>query len=222
MRNFLVKEGKFGCRYTCSVVEQPSHYTREDWDQLLHCYGAVSADTPAICFSEDLIDAYPHAKVVLTHRDVDKWFESFDKAVIMSITDWGNWAACMLSPSYLGKMKAANERSWLGWQGMKNDRTDMRTKAKAAYLGHYEHIRKITPPERLLEFKLEDGWKPLCEFLDKPVPDRPFPHVNDSKAIQEKIQIIIRRGVRDAASTCLVWCSPVLVIAVAVYLLRVS
>ena len=23
-----------------------------------------------------------------------------------------------------------------------------------------------------------NGWKEICEFLDKPIPDRPFPHVN--------------------------------------------
>lgn len=26
--------------------------------------------------------------------------------------------------------------------------------------------------------KLEDGWKPLCEFLNLPVPDEEFPHCN--------------------------------------------
>lgn len=24
----------------------------------------------------------------------------------------------------------------------------------------------------------EDPWKPLCEFLDEPIPDKPFPHLN--------------------------------------------
>lgn len=30
----------------------------------------------------------------------------------------------------------------------------------------------------MLEWPVEDGWEPLCAFLDKPVPDEPFPHVN--------------------------------------------
>ncbi|KAM6537998.1 hypothetical protein FALCPG4_003887 [Fusarium falciforme] len=34
------------------------------------------------------------------------------------------------------------------------------------------------PKERLLEWSVEDGWEPLCEFLGKPVPDEPFPHEN--------------------------------------------
>lgn len=39
-------------------------------------------------------------------------------------------------------------------------------------------IRGLVPKERLLEWTVEDGWEPLCEFLGKPVPDEPFPHEN--------------------------------------------
>ena len=34
------------------------------------------------------------------------------------------------------------------------------------------------PAERLLVFDVAEGWGPLCEFLDVPVPDAPFPRVN--------------------------------------------
>lgn len=33
------------------------------------------SDIPAICFSPELIRAYPEAKVILTLRDVDEWHE---------------------------------------------------------------------------------------------------------------------------------------------------
>lgn len=39
-------------------------------------------------------------------------------------------------------------------------------------------IRGLVPPERLLEWNVQEGWEPLCKFLDKEVPDEPFPHVN--------------------------------------------
>lgn len=39
-------------------------------------------------------------------------------------------------------------------------------------------VRGMVPKERLLEWSVEDGWEPLCEFLGKPVPDEPFPHEN--------------------------------------------
>lgn len=39
-------------------------------------------------------------------------------------------------------------------------------------------IRGLVPKERLLEWYVEDGWEPLCEFLGKPVPDMKFPRAN--------------------------------------------
>lgn len=42
------------------------------------------------------------------------------------------------------------------------------------------------PKERLLVFQVQEGWKPLCEFLDVPIPDEPFPRLNDT-ANMEKI-----------------------------------
>jgi hypothetical protein len=29
-----------------------------------------------------------------------------------------------------------------------------------------------------------DGWEPICELLELPVPDEPFPHVNDSASFE--------------------------------------
>ena len=49
---------------------------------------------------------------------------------------------------------------------------------KCVALEHCNMIRGLVPKERLLEWTVEDGWEPLCIFLEKPVPDEPFPHVN--------------------------------------------
>ncbi|KAI0593601.1 hypothetical protein F4775DRAFT_494038 [Biscogniauxia sp. FL1348] len=43
---------------------------------------------------------------------------------------------------------------------------------------HCNMVRGAVPPERLLEWTVEDGWEPLCEFLGKEVPEEPFPHAN--------------------------------------------
>lgn len=59
-----------------------------------------------------------------------------------------------------------------------------REKLRQGYLDHYAHVRKVVPAERLLEFKAEDGWAPLCKFLDKPIPtDEPYPHVNEGNGV---------------------------------------
>jgi hypothetical protein len=48
-------------------------YGRAEFDRLLgHCQGV--SDLPAILFAEELIEAYPEAKVILTHREFESWY----------------------------------------------------------------------------------------------------------------------------------------------------
>ncbi len=97
-----------------------------------------------------------------------------------------------LDPWYVRPMTDIHATVWDGWTDIRSPE-DARKKAKDAYRAHYKNVRNITPPERLLEFKLSDGWEPLCKFLGKPVPDVPFPHVNDTNWVNEKISIILSR-----------------------------
>ena len=52
---------------------------------------------------------------------------------------------------------------------------------------HNEEVQRTVPAERLLVWRVEDGWQPLCEFLEVPVPDSPFPHVNDTTEFLNRI-----------------------------------
>ena len=51
-------------------------------------------------------------------------------------------------------------------------------RAKKLYEEHSDHIREVVQEENLLEFNVKQGWRPLCEFLEKSVPETPFPRVN--------------------------------------------
>ena len=43
------------------------------------------------------------------------------------------------------------------------------------------------PAERLLVWNPKDGWEPLCELLELPVPEQPLPHVNDTENFQKTL-----------------------------------
>lgn len=52
---------------------------------------------------------------------------------------------------------------------------------------HYDRVRSLVPPERLLEYHVSDGWEPLCAFLNVPVPSETMvPHINNSAAFEAK------------------------------------
>ena len=46
-----------------------------------------------------------------------------------------------------------------------------------------EDVKATVPKERLLIFNVKQGWKPLCDFLEVPIPanNQSYPHVNDTK-----------------------------------------
>ena len=53
------------------------------------------------------------------------------------------------------------------------------------YREHVAEVRTQVPAHRLLEYEVKQGWGPLCDFLNVPVPDCPFPRVNDTQAIND-------------------------------------
>ncbi len=54
------------------------------------------------------------------------------------------------------------------------------------YEQHNSEIHKYIPAERLLIYRVEQGWKPLCQFLNVLVPtNTPFPRVNDRQQLIE-------------------------------------
>ncbi|KAI0808746.1 P-loop containing nucleoside triphosphate hydrolase protein [Xylaria sp. FL0064] len=149
-------------------------FTRKDWDKLLGGSQAV-CDWPACAFAKELIEAYPEAKVVMTTREVNSWHASTMKTVYWRVTDpelrWlsnFSWAAKMYYPM----LKKFFDTFFEG---------DFPNRGKDVFTKHYAEVKKMVPPERLLEYRVQDGWEPLCKFLDCPVPkDVPFPNVNDN------------------------------------------
>ncbi|KEY73651.1 hypothetical protein S7711_07699 [Stachybotrys chartarum IBT 7711] len=167
-------------------------FGRAEFDQLLHGFGAISSDTPAIAFSEDLIAAYPEAKVVLVERNIDSWYQSYMTAIIENMFHPVSSVLYHLDRSFIHVIGKVQRTTVEGWLGIKS-KEDAEHLAKQRYREYYALIRKITPPDRLLEFKLEQGWAPLCEFLGKPIPDEPFPHLNDQTWFDEKVKLLITR-----------------------------
>jgi hypothetical protein len=58
---------------------------------------------------------------------------------------------------------------------------EIKDNLRKVYDKHYALIRDVAPPERLFEYKLGSGWEPLCNFLDKSIPDIPFPWINEGE-----------------------------------------
>jgi len=141
-----------------------------DWETVLAGYGAA-VDWPACHFWRELSQRYPAAKVVLTARDADAWYDS----LAATIGKFANGPPVAPDPSKRNVFAMSRlivmERTFGG-------RITEPAHTKAVYRRHVEAVTAGLPADRLLSFDVAEGWGPLCRFLDRPIPSEPFPRSN--------------------------------------------
>ncbi len=144
------------------------------------------ADMPCVLFIDELVAAYPDAKVILTNRNPDKWVTSMRKTVF-EVVSWPSWKMVAHYDQAITAPWYSFARTILAsFPGGGDRREDYMSSvyaglARRRFLEHYDHVRKVVPKDNLLEFRSEDGWGPMCEFLGKEVPEGEYPYINDSK-----------------------------------------
>lgn len=124
------------------------------------------SDFPAAIFTDELIGAFPEAKVILTVRDEDKWFES------LKATLWHAWSSPD-APKDTPMRPLSDKYHLHMWQN------DFPKYGREAYREHNAHVQTIAPEGSLLVYDVKDGWEPLCTFLGLDVPATPFPRKDD-------------------------------------------
>jgi len=155
----------------------------QDWRQVFEGFQA-STDFPSCVYYAELMEVFPDAKVVLTVRDEESWHRSVMQTIFRVWQEMPGWIR--LIPR-LEKLADVAEHVW---QGTFHGRAQERDYAIAIYRAHNAAVRAHVPADRLLEFRVQDGWPPLCQFLGVPVPDQPFPHVNDSAEMISRLKFI--------------------------------
>ena len=155
--------------------------TREEWDA---AFGPCEAVTDvAALFAPQLIEAYPEAKVVLVEREMEAWHRSMADALRMFFGPVPAFFIEFVEPLVGSRAGPASKRLLRGFFQASTGK-EAEANARRRYLEHYETVRRMVPTEKLLEFRLADGWAPLCEFLGKEVPDVEFPCVNEAAAFK--------------------------------------
>lgn len=164
----------------------PLTFSRSEWDDLLGRDYQVAADTPML-FAAELIEAYPDAQVIIWERDEDRWLQSFDEGALRAFGFHSRLA--MLFRKHIAPWSGMvwPTTQWYGHAGWLRaaDYEGMRAQAKERGREHFATVRRMVRKDRLLEYRLGDGWEPLCAFLGCPVPDVPFPHLNERDALRK-------------------------------------
>lgn len=145
----------------------------------------ATCDWPSSTFWEEQMKAFPDAKVVLAVRDPEKWYESFIHTVAYMFADMQHCPFGVRVLFGLGlpaRGFSTMTRKLLLHEAFKGDLS--KENVIKCYKEHVEYVKRVCPKEKLFLFDIKDGWGPLCEFLGKPVPNEPFPNVNESAHFQ--------------------------------------
>ena len=151
---------------------------RPDWDAIYQGYQSA-VDWPTARFYRELHAAYPDAKFVLGYRSPKSWAESFSHTIYMALSDISkaqeeqhDWLRMVTELLIQNGIPPGLDKEGL----------------EAAFDAHVESVKTSIPPEKLLLFQAQDGWEPLCHFLDLPVPDEPYPKTNDRAEFWEHMK----------------------------------
>lgn len=152
-----------------------------DWDTVFTGYQST-VDFPGCLYYADLIKKYPDAKVVLTHRDPASWYKSAYSTILTSRPRPGQLLKILIYYPFSDKArkilrvglhnKTLIENSLFGGR-VKDEQHVMKV-----FEQHLEQVKRTVPSERLLTYQVSEGWDPLCQFLDVPVPPVEFPISN--------------------------------------------
>lgn len=145
-----------------------------DWPSLLAGYGAA-VDWPASLFWRELAEVYPDAVILLSvRRDAATWWRSMDRTVMEAARHEPGTPEWSPPAGWHRLLRSTLARGFGG-------RWDDADAARHAYDAHIADVRANAPADRLVVWRAEEGWEPLCAALGVPVPDEPFPRVNTAE-----------------------------------------
>jgi hypothetical protein len=174
----------FGKPTDAALWEAATRGDPVDWNKIFAGYQAT-VDWPACAFYKDLMKAYPDAKVLLTVRDPEKWYESVSSTIYqVSRGASRSLIASLFSQgmmSFIPNLRHMRRMiNGLIWEKTFGGRFEDKDHAIAVFKQHIEEVKHHVPPEKLLVYDVKQGWEPICVFLGVEVPkDTPFPHLND-------------------------------------------
>ncbi|CAK8689022.1 unnamed protein product [Clavelina lepadiformis] len=159
---------------------------KEDFKIMYEDIDAVT-NIPSSLFWEEISEAFPDSKIILTIRDENSWYKSWLAKDAVKRKSWTYKMLQVLSPTGW-KLFRHLRRAYAMRTGviMSNPcditvRTEMVD--RRAFRHHQTYCLQNAPKDKFLVFNVKDGWEPLCKFLGKDIPNKEFPHVNKGASL---------------------------------------
>lgn len=148
---------------------------KTDFDVLFDGFTA-STDFPGFFAYKALLKKYPESKFILTTRDLDSWYDSIHKTVFQAVTSFFAKETPTDSMRRVEGVFQLLDRYLFG-QFFNGTFTD-KEKTLSIVKAYLQEVKQNIPDGQMLVYEISEGWEPLCDFLDLPVPDLEFPYKN--------------------------------------------
>ena len=167
------------CHHMIEVIENPDPQValwndalagKPDFDAIYNGYNSA-VDWPTAAFWKETADAYPDAKVILSTRSPESWYDSISETILATVWAPEKWPAPAVE--WFKMVSKVLERSL----GTERDKDSV----IAAFKANEAAVKASIPADRLLVHTAKDGWEPLCEFLGVAVPDGDYPRTNSKE-----------------------------------------
>jgi hypothetical protein len=159
-----------------------------NWNALFQGYNSI-VDFPGSMYYKELHNYYPEAKVILSVRDPESWYQSALKTIYAFDPGPAIKIKLLLKMPFsstarnLFKVIQLNDKSI--WKKFFEGKFEDKAYAINKFNTHIEEVKQTIPENQLLIFEAKDGWQPLCEFLNKPIPETPYPRSNKGENFHE-------------------------------------
>jgi hypothetical protein len=171
---------------------------KTDFDTLFDGFQSTS-DFPGYLMYKELLEQYPEAKVVLTLRDPEEWYESAARTVHAFVPQ--TWQQKLkLLPKKIKSKRFRNIAKTLRlvevylWKGHYKGGFKNKEQTLDIYRRFNDEVRANVPAAQLLEYRISEGWEPLCKFLEVPVPEVEFPVRNQRQQFIAQLTKMLSGG----------------------------
>ncbi|VDP19242.1 unnamed protein product [Schistosoma margrebowiei] len=153
------------------------HYNKQELLKLLlKNYKSISG-IPITSFLNDLIQMYPNLKVILTIRNAELWHAACRTNLIPYQSNESKLQKFFYKLPFFTWLIKLNQLKLLSLQNTLGNKINLKNDNELinAYSRWNDYVQLIVPKDRLLIYNIKQGWLPLCEFLNKPIPCCKFP-----------------------------------------------
>ncbi|KAI9031843.1 P-loop containing nucleoside triphosphate hydrolase protein [Phycomyces nitens] len=162
------------------AANDPNH--PDEWESVYGNYDAA-VDWPTVSHYQELMQRYPDAKIILTVRSAESWYKSMSNTVFKKLVSSG----LDTFPEHAKTLLQSQTNIMLnGYFKEGIEKCNNKEELCMIYDEHTKEVKQVVPPERLLVLELGEGWERLCEFLQVPIPEIPYPNTNGASEDFEK------------------------------------